>query len=147
MNGTARSLALLGLGALVLSTPVLGCGGGGPRVYPVAGVVRYAGQPLSGGTVMFVPETGRTVGASIASDGSYRIEVIAGKHRVAILPALSSPMPAESSVPPDQQMTPAHQISRTIASPIPEKYTNFETSGLVLEVEPVDGNTLDIDLK
>ena len=147
MKSTVCNLALLCLGMLVLLAPVIGCGGRGPRVYRVAGVVRFAGQPLAGGTVMFVPDTGRPVGASIASDGSYRIEVIAGKHRVAILPALSSPMPAESSVPPDQQMTPAHQISRTIASPIPEKYTNFETSGLVLEVEPVDGNTLDIDLK
>ena len=96
---------------------------------------------------MFVPEMGRTVGASIGSDGSYQIELIAGKHRVAILPSLSSSMSAESSIPPDQQMTPVNQIGRTSVLPIPEKYTNFETSGLVVEVKPVDGNTLDIDCR
>lgn len=147
MNSTVRSLVLLCLGALVLFAPVLGCGGSGPAVYPVAGVVRCAGQPLGGGTVMFVPETGRAVGASIASDGSYRIEVIAGKHRVAILPALASSESAESSVPPDLQTPAEQQANRTAASPIPEKYTNFETSGVVLEVEPTDDNTLDIDLQ
>lgn len=44
-----------------------------PQRVPVAGTVLIDGEPLSTGTIRFVPDTGRPVSAHLGSDGSFRV--------------------------------------------------------------------------
>ena len=67
-----RTIALV---MVVVGLQLAGCGPGGPSTVPVKGKVLHNGQPLSEGTVTFVPETAgqpEPVG-SIGADGSYQL--------------------------------------------------------------------------
>jgi hypothetical protein len=73
-----------------------GCGPAGsgklPSLIPVKGKVTYKGQPVTKGTVKFVPEGyGREARGDLQSDGSFVLTttkdgdgVVAGAHRVSI---------------------------------------------------------------
>jgi len=144
VSGAIANRPLSWFGLLFVCALTTACGRGGPDVYAVSGTVRYDGQPVDGGTVTFVPDDGRPISASLSSDGSYRLEAVAGKHRVAVLPAL--PPLADMTVAPDLQPASGTQTDVANKSPIPEKYKNFETSGVTVEVKPVKQNELAIGL-
>ena len=67
-----------------------GCGDSESSKFEVSGVVRFEGQPITSGIVMYVPEQGPAALAPLDTAGQYRIEVVAGTHRVAIQPASAS---------------------------------------------------------
>src|SRR5258707_3086026 len=88
---------LLAAGALF--APVSGCGGDGPRLYPVKGVVRINGEPAKDVNVVFTPVAAPEGGATPLSpsavtgeDGSFRLMSIkpgdgapAGEYQVTII--------------------------------------------------------------
>ena len=87
----------------VVSLALAGCGGGHSKpelsaTLPVRGTVTYKGQPMTGGTVKFVPEdTGREAQAAIGPDGAFVLSTfkegdgaIAGLHLVAVTGASAS---------------------------------------------------------
>ncbi len=120
---------------LILGVVVLaGCGrAAGPPTYPVSGRVTYQGAPLERGTVLFVPEQGPAAGATIASDGTFRLRTVAGRHWVGVT---SVPEP-----PPDVEPEDYH------ASPlIPARYNRPHSSGLTAEVQPVGDNRVTFEL-
>jgi hypothetical protein len=70
-----RSLLLFLVGCVAFT----GCGGSGPKLYPVKGKITLAGTELKAGTVAFIPDQGRgnkvakgPVG-KIGADGSYTV--------------------------------------------------------------------------
>jgi hypothetical protein len=87
MDATFKRLGRRGLplGFASLFLAAVGCGGTGE----VSGKVTYEGQVVTGGNVVFVPESGPSASATIdPEDGSYKIQKIpAGKVMVAVVSA------------------------------------------------------------
>jgi hypothetical protein len=74
-------LVFLGCCLLVLT----GCGGDGPKRYPVSGQVTLDGNAIKGGSMQFVPDEAKgntaqvTCVGKIGSDGKYELKSIAQK--------------------------------------------------------------------
>jgi hypothetical protein len=85
--------AALGLGALVVSAGLAGCGRGGqPDVAPVTGTVTLDSLPLQGAMVEFSPESGKASRAVTDQQGRYDLiylrdirGAVLGRHRVRII--------------------------------------------------------------
>jgi hypothetical protein len=121
---------LLVCGMIVAS----GCSDGHPTRVPVSGRVTIDGQPLTRGSVKFVPSNGRPSSGKIGEDGAFTLTcyeggdgALLGKHRV--------------------QVSANRIISDSkIEWYAPRNYADFRTSGIEIEVtEAVDD--LKIDLK
>jgi hypothetical protein len=119
----------------------LGCGKSGPKTERVTGVVRYDGQPLTRGIVLFEPDptqgsSGPSAIGNIGPDGKYELTTdkkpgaLVGKHRVGI-ESRAAPKDHTDTLPP---------------SLIPEKYVLPTTSGITKEVVKGKANEIDIDL-
>ncbi len=125
--------ALVACGFLLLVA--VGCDRGPERV-PVAGRVLIDGQPLTKGTIRFVPDAGRAASARIAEDGSFRVSTksLAGngaeimgllpdRYRMAVLASESLGESENAEV-------------RWLA---PQPYADFRTSGLEVDIkEPTE---------
>ena len=94
--------------APVLAVLLVGCGGGGnqpafPELFPVKGVVKRGGQPVSGGSVKFTPDPDRPefgINSEVGADGTFSLTTFrttdkagerkpgapAGKYRVTYMP-------------------------------------------------------------
>jgi len=108
-----------------------GCGPNSEQRVPVAGRVLIDGQPLTSGTIRFVPESGRPASSAIMADGSFDLAsesvnrvsemgVPRGKYRVQV---------SASNIVDDE----------TIRWNAPEKYADFRTSGLDVTIDrPTD---------
>ena len=126
----ASVLALTG--ALVVLT---GCSDGNPPRVSVAGTVLVDGQPLTKGSITFVPVGGRPSRGTIGQDGRFELAcfhdddgALLGEHRVSV-------------------------ISRTINGSkvqrhAPSRYANHHTSGIKVEItEPVDDLVIELTSK
>ena len=122
----------------------LGCGqddGIGQR-YPSSGVVMYKGNPVSKGTVTFVPEAGvgRVASGELAEDGSFTLTThvrgdgaLVGKYRVTVL-ALEQDRSKVPKVGPGMpQLDRKHKA--TAKNLVPPKYSNPTTTTLREEVK------------
>jgi len=134
-GGTFLATALLLLG---------GCGPNGPATYPVTGTVSYQGKPVPLGTVLFVAKDGPpSQPAPIGSEGTYRLEAVAGKHAVQVIAVPPRPGRPDPNVDGGIDYTGAPQVQ----SLIPTKYNRYHTSGIEVVVEPKTQNTIDIVLR
>ncbi|MBI3462835.1 MAG: hypothetical protein HY000_07210 [Planctomycetes bacterium] len=119
-----------------------GCGESGSSTYPVAGKVNYQEKPLPLGTVMFVSDNGPPAVATIGADGTYQLEAVPGKHRVSVVA-----MPPQQGRP-DATVeggidTTGFPVAKSL---IPQKYNEYRTSGIEVEVKPIGENQIDINL-
>lgn len=122
---------------------IVGCGGDSDRLQtaPVHGTVSYNGQPLTRGSITFVPtQSGPTATGQIQPDGTYSLTTyeegdgaILGSHRVMIVS-----MDEGSGLPEDAMTEPKLLI--------PDKYGRDQTSGLTADVTEGD-NEIDFPLK
>ena len=127
-NGLPSAILL----ALVCLLP--GCGKAGPETYSVTGTVTWRGKPVPTGNVMFVPDNGPPAVGLIAADGTYRLRAVAGKHRVGVTAIPKIPSGVE--------------LTTYMAKPlVPARFNRPDESGIVVEVQPGDDNSLDLDLK
>ncbi len=138
---------------VVCSGVLVGCGGGKdsweearPETYPVSGVVTFNGEPLTEAMILFQSNSDPPQGAVGRTDknGRYRLRTfeegdgaVAGTHSVLILKQ-ESPTPSEADPRDSKTPPPARSL-------IPERYSQFETSGLTVEVTE-DGAEADFDL-
>src|SRR3954453_660077 len=88
--GRARLVVGATLAAAFLA--VVGCGGGGPKIVPVSGIVLIDGQPLTYGHVQVIPTGWRPAPGRIGGDGRFTLTTTAsgdgcavGTHPVAVL--------------------------------------------------------------
>ena len=72
LQKTVAPLVCRGVVLLLVVGTAWGCGNDA-TLAPVEGVVRLDGQPLTTGTINFVPDEGRTASGKIASDGTFRL--------------------------------------------------------------------------
>lgn len=132
-----RIRCYLGLGLLLV-----GCSQS-EELGSVHGTVRLDGQPLTTGTVQFVPAAGRAASGKIGSDGTYTLGTfgasdgaLIGPHKVAVIAYEAG-----------SDSRPAYEIrNSTIKALVPQKYLAVGTSELAFDVKPGD-NQADFDLK
>jgi hypothetical protein len=130
-------------GVLLLCLLSAGCSHSGT----VSGKVKYQGEPLGGGTVVFVGA--QTVRSDIGPDGSYTIANIpAGTVKIAVETQSAQPVDESAmrmgmpQIPKDVNLPPEAQNSMYKASGgskgkyvrIPDAFADPEKSGLTLEV-------------
>jgi hypothetical protein len=110
-----------------------GCSDGRPERVPVSGRVVIDGQPLAHGSVMFVPENGRSAGGGLDKDGRFTLTcyelndgVIPGKYRV--------------------KVSGVEFLSETSQKwHAPKKYADERTSGFEFDIqEPTDSILLEL---
>jgi len=121
MNGCRQLIALTAAVALV------GCGKSYPDYYPVTGKVYYRDKPLTTGVIMFQPPSGPPATGQIEPDGTF---------------TLTTHGRAEGALPGRNQVRiTAREINADAAEMalgkhlIPERYSQFSTSGLNAEVK------------
>lgn len=116
------------MGTLLVS----GCSRG-PQIVPARGKVLYNGEPLKFGSVMFQPEGGQPARAVIQPDGTFVLTTenngdgaTVGTNRVRVT--------QYESQDPQRSHDPGGEIPLG-RSLIPRRYTDYDTSGLVVEVK------------
>jgi hypothetical protein len=138
----SSQLCMIGGGVFGLLALVLAAGCGKPTG-SVAGKVFYKGQPLKGGTVVFVTVDGKTGGRSdIAEDGSYSIaDVPLGDVRITVETKSQKPNPMQAragaampkDIPPEAAGFKGNNKGDRYI-PIPDKYSEIESSQLIYTV-------------
>jgi hypothetical protein len=103
-----------------------GCGRGVSLV-PVAGRVTLDGSPLETGAVMIQPKAGPAAQAKIAADGTFRLGTF--KPGDGAIPGA-----ATVRVTCRKELTQPGVETAYGPSMIPEKYTQFDTSGITVDI-------------
>lgn len=124
-----------GIPSVIVLMTISSVGCGDPKVerVPVSGVVLIDGKPLDGGTIRFVPETGRPASSAIRADGRFEVanEGLSGPAELGLLPGEYRVQVSSSEIVDDE----------TINWKAPQHYADFRTSGLVAVI---DGPTSDL---
>jgi hypothetical protein len=118
------------LGAALLAAT--GCGGGGPKIVPVSGVVLIDGQPLTYGHVQVLPAGWRPASGRLDSNGRFTLTTTTandgcavGTHPVVVLAG--------------ESLTP-----ETMKWHAPQRYADGATSGLTVTIT---GPTTDLKIE
>jgi len=133
------------LACVLAALAIAGCGGSRLKTVPVEGKLAYKGEALKFGSVLFQPEHGPPARGEIQPDGTFRLSTfgtndgaVLGTHRVQIACNESQ----DPNAPPPN---PDVEVARG-ESLIPEKYSNYATSGITFEVEDEGTQRFDRDL-
>jgi hypothetical protein len=114
---------------------VVGCGGGADTT-TVAGKITFNGQSVTRGIINFQAEGSRPIGGGIASDGTYSVELPPGQYKVRI--------DAPPAVPEGyREGDPLPPLGPRL---VPEKYANFNSSGLTATVTADGSQSIDFNL-
>ena len=117
-------------------TLLTGCGQPTKNVVTVTGTVTYNGQQVKAGIVKFEAPNGDFATAMIGPDGRFTItDVVPGAQKVAYV---SGPTSSGSS---DGTATNAPK-----AAAVPQKFGDFQTSGVTVTV-PQTGGNVTVELK
>lgn len=124
-----------GFSALLLLIALGGCGPG-VKLVPVRGRVLVDGKPLSSGSVMLQPKAGPAARGQIGADGAFELGTYQPGDGVRPgLAAVRVTSVASVQATPDQEQPPGKSL-------IPQRYADFATSGLTVDVaagmQPVD---------
>lgn len=124
--------------AALCTVLVVGCGpkGRGLPTAKVKGTVKYAANKIPEGQINFQHDTGEMTGMKFGADGIYELDVPVGKNKVMVTSLVSNQ--GESSKGSGKQM-------EVFTNRVPDKYSNFDSSGLEVDV-PKDGTTYDVTL-
>ena len=158
LNRFSGGVALV---ALAVLASLAGCSDSNPRTYPLSGSVTLDGQPLEGAAIMLKPVNGGSNGYGVAdAEGRFEITTyrqgdgaLGGEHRIIVSLAAIAPVAEGESGEPQQEegeeegeeeslddgteLATSNQFEMT--SLVPERYTDFETSGLTVLVGPENG--------
>jgi hypothetical protein len=126
------------------------CASGCERRGAVIGKITFEGKPVSFGSVVMVGVDNQPVQGSIQPDGGYALQGVAyGLVKVAVF----SPDPTPASLPDGVVLREGRKVAGSPPRidpkhwfPLPEKYSNHESSGISLTVER-EQTKFDIDLK
>ncbi len=93
---------------------------------------------------MFVPADGPPAAATINADGTYSLESVPGKQKVSV----TAVPPVQGGRPdPSKEGGFDYTGAKILPSLIPEKFNNYATSGLEVEVQAIAENQLDLKLE
>lgn len=132
---------------LLASLFLLGCGQSGPPRATVTGQVKYKGEPLPMGSITFVGENNVVASAPI-QNGSYTMpNAPVGKVKIAITTPTITPQDQKQFKQVIEGKTTGGATPPPKMVPVPEKYTNPETSTLTYTVTTDPKQSHDIELK
>ena len=138
---------LFSVGVVVSLFAASGCGGG---TGDVTGSVKYKGKALDGGQIQFKGSNGKTASADINPDGTYTVTgVPTGTVKVAVSyvdPKVVEHFKALSAGGRGESKTPPPKGEPSQFDKVPQKYGDFDGSGLTVEVK-TGPNKHDVDLK
>jgi len=142
-----RSLPLL-VSVLTLTT-ILGCGGGGGKdrvkLAAASGVARFKSQPIADATVTFYPEKGPPAVGRTDKDGKFAVKTngqlgaVIGKNKVTVIEDGNKP---GAAIPPAG----ADAMKFAVTSTFSKKYTDPNTTDLIIDVPAEGNNELVLDL-
>ncbi len=122
--------------SIVSLAPLLfGCGGG-PDTTTVRGKVTYKGAPVTYGLINFSTGSGQPIGGTIQPDGSYEYQLPPGEYRVRVDAPEKVPEAYKEG---DPQPPPSPRL-------VPEKFADFEASGLTATIGGESPQQLDFKL-
>jgi hypothetical protein len=128
---------LIGFSILSLTALAAGCGSGTGAVGRVSGTVKFQGQPLTSGEVVFHCKNGEQVGCHITAQGTYELaNVPVGSARIIVKTHPFVPPGLKKSGPGASTAKPPEENSSYIA--LPARYGDPAKSGLTLDVKPGD---------
>ena len=149
LNRFAVGVALMTLATFPC---LLGCSGSNPSTYPLSGSVTLDGEPLEGAAIMLKPVDGGSNGYGV-TDAAGHFEIttyrqgdgaLPGDHQVivslkkTVQPADMEPNEEEEEGLDDgTELAVSNQVE--VTSLVPERYADFETSGLTVQVGPENG--------
>ncbi len=134
---------------LILVAAVVGCSGGGgadrPKLAPAAGVAKFKGQSIPDATITFYPEKGPVAVGRTDQDGKFAVKTngqlgaVIGKNKVTVI---------EDSNKPGAEIPPAgaDAIKYAVSSTFSKKYTDPNTTDLIIDVVPEGNTDLVLDL-
>jgi hypothetical protein len=158
----ALTVCFVASGFLLLAT-IQGCGSKGPSLGKVSGKVTHKGQPVTKGTITFLPEdkNERAASGTIGSDGNYTLTTytqgdgaVLGRHRISIVSrevdVPGGKAQAAQTMSPQEIMKGSQSPGMRDSPPaqtalIPARYNSPDTSGLSFVVKE-GRNTYDIEL-
>lgn len=135
---------------------LLGCSSDGPEMAHVSGTVKYRGEPVTQGQVVFYPSGGRPASGIIEPDGTYRLTTfdsgdgaLVGTHRVTItayevIGGSPPPTSFEEEVQEASSNTPL--TASKVVWVVPQKYSKRQSTPLE-EVVEASENRIDFDLE
>jgi hypothetical protein len=137
------SLVFLGIAWLQIFF-LVGCTSG-KKFFTLKGSVSYKGKPLSSGIVRLYMSENRVAMAMIHPDGSFEVtDVIPGEAKVTVEEDMLARQPKPLPMP-GRKTVASTTESPSSSDPIPAKYKDVKTSGLIFTLVP--GQPLNIDLQ
>jgi hypothetical protein len=137
---TFRSFRSTGYGMLALSCLVSaqGCGDSSVERVPVSGKVLIDGEPLTLGSIRFVPKEGRPLSSAIMADGSFEL----AEESIGNVPQTGAPV-GEYRI----QVSASTVVDdKTINWSAPAKYADFRESGLTAKIDrPIDDLVVELE--
>jgi len=121
-----------------------GCGGG-PQLAPVKGRVLYNEKPLPFGSVMFQPASGQPARATIRTDGSFVLGTFGAADGATVGPNRVRVTCFEAQNPEAANGGSGGEMPLG-KSLIPKQYTQYDTSGLKVDVPPEGNDTVELRL-
>jgi hypothetical protein len=138
--------------ALLVCLLLIGCGKSGPAKGTVSGTLTYKKQPLNGAALYLDPmdEGGSKTVIPVDQHGKFSVTgVVAGNYRVKVEGSKGSkPSPSIAKMTEEQKQKMANQIKAMDSPPtipFPDRYKQFESSGVKVTVER-GSTTIDLDL-
>jgi hypothetical protein len=136
-------ILLVGTSFLLL---ISGCGTKYPKTVRVNAYVTLDGQPFPNVQVFLSPINGERGALGVSDKAGYVAAfstfqtndgVIAGTHKVSILPKLPPPMPGTTSTPEQIALEKEKRENPdNITPPFPDKYQGSDTSEIVVTIDP-----------
>jgi hypothetical protein len=124
--------------ALSFLVVLAGCGKSYPDYYPVTGKVYYRDKPLTTGVIMFQPPSGPPATGQIQADGSFTL--VTHGRAYGAMPGLNQVRITAREMKVDAaEMALGKYL-------IPERYSQFSTSGLSAEVNAVKNEPFEFRL-
>jgi hypothetical protein len=115
-----RRRHLLAVAAGLLCAGLVSVGCGGPKLFPVTGVVTVDGKPIKGAGILFAPTEGRPIHGQTDAEGKFRLTdgAPAGSYVVTI---------TAFEIPPDQRGESGDNVGPTVTKRkwiVPEAYSS-----------------------
>ncbi|MDA1251617.1 MAG: carboxypeptidase-like regulatory domain-containing protein [Planctomycetota bacterium] len=151
------------------ATSLVGCSGGTEDRQPthyVTGVVKMAGGPITGATVMFTPTTGQRVATGVTDDnGKYELTTyetgdgaMPGVYKVLVIRTTKAKETIGGELdhkafgsgkddPTDSAHDAQNAASKELTSSLPEKYATAESTDLTTTVEANSENVINLTLE
>lgn len=108
-----------------------------PQLFSVSGTVLIDGEPLTGGSIRFVPEGGRPVSSTILENGSFQL----GSNSVGKITGVDGVPPGKYRIAVSSSIILSEE-EESVNWLAPRRYADFRTSGLEADLQAPEENLL-----